>query len=210
MSTLHPSAQHGFSQNAELYQKARPSYPNQIISWLKQNLQLNQHSEVVDLGAGTGKFIPYLQQVTNNIQAVEPITEMLEQLKQLYPGIHCIQTDSKNLKLAASSIDAVLCAQSFHWFADHDSLKEIHHVLKSKGHPGLIWNQRDTSHPWVKEVAEFIMPFEGDTPRYHHGTWQRILEESSQFKLESEQTYAFHHRGTVEQVIIQRIMSTSL
>ena len=206
---LHPAAQNGFSQTAELYQNSRPSYPDEIVTWLSDHLNLNATSEVVDLGAGTGKFIPYLQQVTPNIQAIEPISEMLEQLKILYPNVHCIQTQSDNLKLAAESIDSVLCAQSFHWFADHASLKEIHHVLKTHGSLGLIWNQRDRTVPWVDAIANFLIPLEGDTPRYHHGTWQKILAESNLFKFESESTYSFNHTGTVEQVVIQRILSTS-
>lgn len=208
-TTLHPSAQNGFSQHAELYQKSRPSYPPEIIDWLRHDLGLNAASEVIDLGAGTGKFIPYLKQITSRIQAIEPISEMLEQLKIVYPNIHCIQTDSHNLKLPLNSIDAILCAQSFHWFADQASVKEIHQVLKPHASLGLIWNQRDTRFPWIKALAEFLIPLEGDTPRYHHGTWQTIFENSNLFRFESEHTFSFQHTGTVEQVVVQRILSTS-
>lgn len=206
---IHHSAQQGFSQTAELYQKARPSYPTEITHWLQQALHLNQHSKVIDLGAGTGKFIPYLQQVTPHIQAIEPIAEMLEQLQQQYPNIECIQTDSKKLKIPHSSIDAVLCAQSFHWFADQASLKAIYQVLKPQAQLGLVWNQRDTSIDWVKEIADFILPFEGDTPRYHRGTWCEVFKNTSLFKFISVQTFPLYHTGTVENVVIQRLLSTS-
>ena len=208
-ASLHPSAEHGFRQTASLYQNARPSYPTQIIEWLQHELALNQHSEVIDLGAGTGKFIPYLQGITKNIQAIEPITEMLEQLKLVHPHIHCIETDSKNLKLPKESIDAILCAQSFHWFADHESLQAIHSTLKPKASLGLIWNQRDTSFPWVKAIADALIPFEGDTPRFHNGTWREVFNHSNLFEFKSVKTYPLLHTGTVEQVIMQRLLSTS-
>lgn len=206
---IHHAAQQGFSQAAELYQKARPSYPAEITSWLQQSLHLNQHSKVIDLGAGTGKFIPYLQQITPHIQAIEPIPEMLEQLRLQYPDIACIQADSKKLKVPHASIDAVLCAQSFHWFADQASLKAIYQVLKPQAQLGLIWNQRDTSVAWVKEIADFLLPFEGDTPRYHRGTWREIFINSTLFQFISTTQYHFQHTGTVENVIIQRLLSTS-
>ncbi len=207
---IHPSAQHGFSLGAELYQQARPNYPDDIVQWLEQEIQLNHHSKVIDLGAGTGKFIPYLQQVTQNICAVEPIIEMLEQLKQKFPDIHTLKTDSKHLPLASESIDAVLCAQSFHWFANLESLQQIHQVLKPQGHLGLIWNQRDISFDWVQAISDLITPFEGDTPRFYRGTWQQVfIEQHNLFQLKNKQNFKFKHVGTVETVIIQRILSTS-
>ncbi|MEG2847088.1 MAG: SAM-dependent methyltransferase, partial [Acinetobacter sp.] len=60
--SLHPAAQKGFSSAAELYQQVRPDYPQDVVNWLKEDLELNAHSNVVDLGAGTGKFLPYLKQ----------------------------------------------------------------------------------------------------------------------------------------------------
>ena len=77
--SLHPAAQKGFSSAAELYQQVRPNYPQDVVTWLKQDLELNANSSVIDLGAGTGKFLPYLKQITPHIIAIEPVTEMLEQ-----------------------------------------------------------------------------------------------------------------------------------
>lgn len=206
---LHPAAQKGFSQGAQLYQHARPSYPDEIVDWLKNTLHLHAKSKVVDLGAGTGKFIPYLKKITPYVFAIEPIAEMLNQLIEQYPDIHTIQTDSKNLTLPSNSVDAILCAQSFHWFANEESLNEIYHVLKPKAALGLIWNQRDISVDWVRAISELITPLEGDTPRFYRGTWQQAFDHQTLFQLESMQKYQFAHHGTIEQVVIQRILSTS-
>ena len=54
--SIHPAAQKALSQAARLYQEVRPSYPKQVIDWLRNDLNLSQSSYVVDLGAGTGKF----------------------------------------------------------------------------------------------------------------------------------------------------------
>ena len=96
---LHPAAQKGFSSAAELYQQARPDYPQDIVSWLKNELNLDQDSIVVDLGSGTGKFLPYLKQITPHIIAVEPVSEMLEQLKIVHPDVQTIQANSDEIPL---------------------------------------------------------------------------------------------------------------
>lgn len=76
--SLHPAAQKGFSSAAELYQQVRPNYPAEIVSWLQNCLQIQENSTVIDLGSGTGKFLPYLKQTHADVIAVEPIGEMLQ------------------------------------------------------------------------------------------------------------------------------------
>jgi len=207
--SLHPAAQQGFSAAAELYQQVRPNYPVDIIHWLKQDLAINPQAKVIDLGSGTGKFLPYLKHVTPNIVAIEPVTEMLEQLKIVHPDVHTLQAKSDQIPLAPNSIDAVLCAQSFHWFANHETLHEIHRILKPQGHLGLIWNQRDESVSWVKALADLLVLLEGDTPRYQSGQWKKVFETQQLFQLETSKTFIQQQTGTVENVVSKRLLSTS-
>ena len=207
--SLHPAAQKGFSSAAELYQQARPNYPTEIITWLQDELQLHPDSIVVDLGAGTGKFLPYLQQVTSHTIAVEPIAEMLEQLQRAHPEVQALQASSDHIPLPSESVDAVVFAQSFHWFATIDSLNEIYHILKPQGHLGLVWNQRDEDVIWVKALADLLAPLEGDTPRYPSGAWKQAFEHQFLFRLNSVKLFSQLHKGTVEEVVCQRLLSTS-
>ncbi|MGC3818749.1 class I SAM-dependent methyltransferase [Acinetobacter sp. G11] len=207
--SLHPAAQKGFSSAAELYQQVRPSYPQDIVHWLRDQLQLDEQSQVVDLGAGTGKFLPYLKRLTSHIIAIEPIQAMLAQLQHAYPGIQTLQASSESLPLTAHSIDAVICAQSFHWFANLESLRQIHQALKPSGHLALIWNQRDVQVDWVKALADRIQPLEGNTPRYHSGQWKKVFEQQALFQLANTETFQQQHVGTVEQVVSKRLLSTS-
>lgn len=207
--SLHPAAQKGFSSAAELYQQVRPDYPQEVVNWLKEDLELNAHSNVVDLGAGTGKFLSYLKQITPHITAVEPVTEMLEQLKIVHPEVQTIQAKSDQIPLNSASIDAVLCAQSFHWFSNIETLNEIHQILKPNGHLGLIWNQRDEQVDWVKALTNVLLPIEKDTPRYHSGQWKQVFENQFLFQLESTQVFSHVQAGTVENVVSKRLLSTS-
>ena len=207
--SLHSSAQKGFSSAAKLYQQVRPSYPQSIALWLQDRLQLSSETKLLDLGSGTGKFLPYLQQITQHIIAVEPIDEMLAQLEQAYPNVQTLQAFSHNIPIQAETVNVVTCAQSFHWFANIETLTEIHRILKPNGYLVLIWNQRDIGVNWVKALANLISPFEGDTPRYHSNLWQKAFQQQSLFKLYQETTIPHLHHGTVEQVVSKRLLSTS-
>ncbi|MBK0064752.1 MULTISPECIES: class I SAM-dependent methyltransferase [unclassified Acinetobacter] len=209
MKPIHHAAQQGFTQAAELYQQVRPDYPQDIVNWLKQELRLDQSSRVVDLGAGTGKFIPYLKQITSDIIAVEPVQAMREQFSKVHPDVKTLAAYSSEIPLAPQSVDAVICAQSFHWFSNIETLNEIHQILKKEGHLGLVWNQRDIEINWVKALANILEPLEQDTPRYHSGDWKKVFEHQFLFRLESVNVFSQTQKGSVEQVVSKRLLSTS-
>lgn len=207
--SIHPAAQVGFATAAELYQHARPSYPAEITRWLTDHIKLKADDRLLDLGAGTGKFLANLTQVSTQVYAAEPINEMLEQLRKQYPEVHSVQASSQQLPFPDHYFDAVLCAQSFHWFANRESLKEIHRVLKPKATLGLIWNQRDERVDWVKALADYIAQYEADTPRYHNQTWKKVFEQEALFHLVDLQTFDHYQSGRVDDVVCKRLLSTS-
>ena len=207
--SLHPSAQKGFSLGAELYQQVRPSYPPEILVWLQDQLKVGENSTVIDLGSGTGKFLPFLLQTQAKVIAVEPVTAMREQLEQSYSTVECLQTSSDQLLLKDESINTIICAQSFHWFSNIETLKEMYRVLIPTGHLGLVWNQRDITVDWVKALADEIARFEADTPRYHSEKWKQVFEQQQLFQFNGLQTFQLKHTGTVEQVVSKRLLSTS-
>ena len=207
--SLHPAVQKGFTLGAELYQQVRPNYPQEIVVWLQDRLQLGESSTVADIGSGTGKFLPYLLQTQAKVLAVEPVTAMLQQLQQKYPDVECIQASSDQLPLENGSVHAMSCAQSFHWFSNIETLTEMHRVIADSGYLGLIWNQRDITVDWVKAIADEIAPLEGDTPRYHSEKWKQVFEHQHLFQFIGLEQFQLKHHGTVEQVVSKRLLSTS-
>ncbi|NHB58035.1 class I SAM-dependent methyltransferase [Acinetobacter sp. 194] len=207
--SLHPTAEQGFSSAAALYQRVRPNYPADIVHWLREDLKITPQSYVVDLGAGTGKFLDYLTQTTAHVIAVEPIAEMLEQLKIVHPDVQTQQASSEDIELNSNSVDAIVCAQSFHWFANLKSLTEIHRILKTQGRLGLVWNQRDETVDWVKALADLLAKYEADTPRFHSYQWQNVFKQQNLFEFQAEKVFVQYQTGTVEDVVSNRLLSTS-
>ena len=107
-----------------------------------------------------------------------------------------------------ASLDVVICAQAFHWFASTEALTEIARVLKPGGKLGLVWNLRDTRVSWVPKLDAIVNALEGDTPRYYTGAWRQAFPHVA-FGPLAEQRFSHGHTGSPEDVIFNRVRSTS-
>jgi len=208
MSEVHPAAAEGFNRAADAYVRGRPDFPAEALAWLREDLGLRAGRTAVDLGAGTGKFTRLLAQTGADVIAVEPVAAMLAHLVRDLPKVEAIQGYARQIPLSDGSIDAVICAQAFHWFATREALAEIHRVLKPGGVLGLIWNIRDDSVDWVRRLTDIMAPHEGDAPRYYNGEWRKAFPAPGFGELR-EREFAHTHVGPAEQVIVQRVASVS-
>jgi len=204
---MHEAAK-GFAKEALAYARGRPEYPVALDQWLRDALQLDEERTVVDLGAGTGKFTRRLLATGANIIAVEPVSEMLAQLTRILPDVAARSGTAENIPVNDGAVDAVVCAQSFHWFASKTALAEIRRVLKPGGHLGLIWNVRNESVDWCAAMTAIMAPYEGDAPRYRSGEWRKVFPAEGFGPLQEER-FRNGHTGDPEQVIVERILSTS-
>ncbi len=208
MGDLHPTAAEGYRQGAQVYARGRPGFPAEAVDWLARDLRVGPGRIAVELGAGTGKFTALLTQTGADVIAVDPVAEMLAQLAAELPDARTLCASARDLPLAHASVDAVICAQSFHWFATREVLAEIHRVLKPGGSLGLIWNVRDTSVDWVGELTRIYSPHEGDAPRYDRGEWRTAFPAPG-FGPLLEKSVAHAHAGSAERVIVDRTASIS-
>jgi SAM-dependent methyltransferase len=203
----HPAAE-GYARAAAHYEKGRPDYPPGMDAWLRRDLALRKGKTALDLGAGTGKFLPHLRRTEATVVAVEPVAAMLAQLVEGNPGIEAKQGSADHIPLTSSSIDAIVCAQSFHWFARAEALQEIRRVLKAGGVLGLVWNIRDESAEWVAELKSIFDAYSGDAPRFHTQEWRKVFPAAG-FGSLSETRFLHGHTGPPEHVIVDRVLSTS-
>jgi len=205
---LHPAAAIGFDTGAATYVAGRPDYPDDALSWLIEDLGLGAGRVAVDLGAGSGKFIPWLRRTGANVIAVEPVAGMRDELRRAFPALDVREGRAQALPLMPETADAIVCAQAFHWFATREALAEIRRVLVLGGRLGLIWNVRDETVPWVAELTRLIAPFEGDAPRYASGNWRAVFPAEG-FTPLTERAFPHAHVGPPERVIVDRVLSTS-
>lgn len=185
----------GYHSAAADYVAGRPGYPPEAEIWLREVLGLGPGRKALEVGAGTGKFIPTLQLASCEIIALEPIAEMREKLTHALPDIKTIAGSAEVIPLPDCSVDAAVCAQAFHWFATPVAVAEMRRTLVPGGVLGLIWNGRDEEVPWVAALSEITNRREGDTPRYQTGAWRNVFPAPG-FEFIGEQHVRNSHVGT--------------
>jgi len=155
-----PADAWGGDENASSYERGRPSYPPAAVEHLARVLNIGPGRTVVDLGAGTGKFTRLLATTGATVIAVEPQAAMRAALSAAAgvsgAAIEVLDGGAEAIPLPDASVDVVCAATAFHWFDHEMAMPEIARVLRDGGGLGLVWNDRDESVPWVREMTEII------------------------------------------------------
>lgn len=166
-----------FSDRVDNYVKYRPTYPTEVLDYLKAECNLTGNSVIADVGAGTGIFTKLLLDEGYEVFAVEPNENMrrsaIEQLSR-YKNFNAVNGGAECTELPDSSIDLIVCAQSFHWFSNDNTRVEFSHILKPGGKAALIWNNRSI------DADEFSVEYDkllqNDSVDYNKVNHQKIKD----------------------------------
>jgi ubiquinone/menaquinone biosynthesis C-methylase UbiE len=153
-----------FGTVAEAYDRGRPAYPVEAVTWLTGG----EAKVVLELGAGTGKLTRQLVDAGHAVFATDPDEAMLEVLHERVPEVSAKVATAEEIPANDRSVDVVVVAQAFHWFDHEVSLPEIARILKPGGHVALVWNSRDERIPWVRRMGDLLGRQDLDTSSAQH------------------------------------------
>jgi SAM-dependent methyltransferase len=208
VTRVHPLAAAGFGAAAEVYERARPSYPAEAVDWLAERTGLGPGQTVVDVGAGTGKLTRLLPSTGARVIAVEPVPEMRAKLVEVVPGIEALDGTAEDLPLADASADVIVVATAFHWFDHERALPEFHRVIRPGGFLALFWNMRDLENEVQAGVETLLREARGRVDGYTEGSWRGALERSPLFGPSEKQGFRFVQSFTADD-LSDRVASTS-
>jgi ubiquinone/menaquinone biosynthesis C-methylase UbiE len=210
VTDVHPLAAAGFAAAAEVYERARPSYPQDAVDWVVERAGLRPGRLVVDVAAGTGKLTRLLVPSGADVVAVEPVAEMRRKLEEVVPEVEAIAGTAERLPFADASVDVVTVGQAFHWFDHARALPELHRVLRPDGLLVLVWNSRDLDDPLQRELEELLSHVRKGRPVIAQldRAWREELERSSLFAAAEERRFGYAQHLTADE-LVDRVHSTS-
>lgn len=107
------------------------------MEYIKKVIAGRKNLDIIDIGAGTGRYSVELAEMGHNVTAVELVNKNVSQIKLKSDKVIAKQGNALNLKFKDESFDiALLFGPTYHLFSHEDKLKailEAKRVLKKGG-----------------------------------------------------------------------------
>lgn len=154
-----------FNQRATVWDEACSEKDMTKLEHMAQRLNIAPGSTVLDVGSGTGVFLPFLLErigVNGRLIALDFAEEMLRkaQAKGGDGNIGYLHADVTSVPLLGGVFDAVVCYSSFPHFQDKPkTLSEINRILK---HGGRLFICHTSSRAEINQLHRQIPVVEND------------------------------------------------
>ncbi|HWD85265.1 MAG TPA: class I SAM-dependent methyltransferase [Solirubrobacteraceae bacterium] len=147
-----------FGAVADAYDRSRPDYPPELVDDVIEYAGCGPGSEVLEIGAGTGKATRMFCARGLSVVAVEPDGEMAavasRQAATAGHSVRIIQSDFESAALAAGAFPLAYSAQAWHWIEPETGYARVHGLLRSGGVLAAFWNRVDWSRCPLREELQ--------------------------------------------------------
>ncbi|HEV3090374.1 MAG TPA: class I SAM-dependent methyltransferase [Candidatus Cybelea sp.] len=148
-----------FGARARSYAAFRPGYPAEAIDALLAGLGDPASLTIADVGAGTGISSRLFAERGAAVLAIEPNASMRSQA-QPHPNVRWLEGTAGQTGLADASVDLVVAAQAFHWFATPQTCAEFARVTRRRA--ALLQYERDESHAFTHAYGDVVRAYATD------------------------------------------------
>jgi SAM-dependent methyltransferase len=185
-----------FGEVAELYDAARPTYPEALITdlvaWASAG---GGRPRALEVGAGTGKATRLLAAAGVDVLAIEPSAEMAAVARRTTapgPGtgtpatvtsagtVEVMESDFEHAELGGRRFPLVFAGQAWHWVTLPDGYVRAGEALEPGGRLVVFWNrprwEESPLRAELNEIYEAHVP-----PELHGGPLHPATDDSSQY-----------------------------
>jgi SAM-dependent methyltransferase len=165
---------HVFNEVPDLYDRVRPTYPDNLFADLVAITGLNDQSSVLEVGCGTGQATRSLATLGSPVIAVEPGSGMVALARQRLAGLHNVTVEESTFEEWDDNgrrFDVLVAASSWHWVDPLIGWRRAHDVLNPDGWMALIGNVtvRQEGEPEVyAQTADLHHRFSPGNPAWGH------------------------------------------
>lgn len=171
-----------FDRIAALYDRARPSYPDESVGELVRRCGLGNSSRVLEIGPGSGQLTGQLAATGASILAVEPGASMAARCRANlagHPNIEIVVARFEEAAALPHDLDLVVAATSFHWVDAGLAYPKAAALLRPGGFLALITNAHaadgtDNDERFTHEMREVHRRFAPQLGQWTFPTAQEI------------------------------------
>ncbi|MGW7693637.1 class I SAM-dependent methyltransferase [Streptomyces asiaticus] len=163
-----------FNEVAEVYDRVRPGYPDELFADLVDITGMDERSSVLEVGCGTGQATRSLAALGCSVTAVEPGREMAALARRrlaAFPGVEVETSTFEEWDDRGARFDLLVAASSWHWVDPSTGWRRAHDVLRPGGWMALLGNVvvRRPGEPEVyAETADLHERFSPGNPDWGH------------------------------------------
>jgi cyclopropane fatty-acyl-phospholipid synthase-like methyltransferase len=156
-----------FDEVADLYDRARPTYPEQAFDDLAELAGLRPGSRVLEIGCGTGQATLPLAQRGFAIVCVElgeQLAAVARRKLARFPAVEIVHACFEAWDGGDASFDAVVACTAFHWIAPDVRYAKSASLLRDGGALAVVATQHvlpadgDRFFAEVQEDYEAVVP----------------------------------------------------
>lgn len=124
-----------FGADPDRYDRARPSYPSQLVD----DLVAAGARRVLDVGCGTGKVARLLVERGLDVLGIEADERMAQVARRHGVTVEVARFEEWDAK--GRSFDLVVCGQAWHWVDQRVGPRKAAAILRSDGMAAFFWNR---------------------------------------------------------------------
>jgi SAM-dependent methyltransferase len=163
-----------FNEVPELYDRVRPSYPDELFADLVATTGMDGQSAVLESGCGTGQATRSLAKLGCSVTAVEPGPELAALARRNLASFSNVEIETSSFEEwedRGRRFDVIVAASSWHWVDPSIGWPRAHELLRPGGWMALLGNVvvRRPGEPEVyAETADLHERFAPGNPDWGH------------------------------------------
>ena len=148
-----------FSHQSSAYQKFRPTYPEELFTFI--NGLVNEKTNCWDCGTGNGQVAKELSQSFENVYATDISANQISEAPAI-SNIHYSVQPAEQTDFTSDLFDLVMVAQAVHWFEFDRFYDEVKRTGKKNAVVVLVgYGLMNITHPVDEHINHFYSSIVG-------------------------------------------------
>ena len=163
-----------FDEVPDLYDRVRPTYPDELFADLVAVTGMNERSSVLEVGCGTGQATQSLARLGCAVTAVELGEGMAALARRRLAHASKVEVETSSFEAwddRGRRFDVLVAAASWHWVDPSVGWPRAHDVLRPRGWMALLGNvvvRRPGEREVYAETADLHERFAPGNPAWGH------------------------------------------